>query len=56
VVTLSGQSVEDKTTPPRHLPGLDIWIIRRGSRNDQAEQISISLRAVPRRSRSATLT
>jgi hypothetical protein len=45
---LSGQSMEDKTTRATvRLPGLDIEIIHRRSLNDEAEQISINLQAMP---------
>jgi len=45
---LSGQIVEDNTTrATARLPGLNIEIIHRRSLNDEAEQISINLQAMP---------
>jgi hypothetical protein len=45
---LAGQSTEDNTTrATARLPGLDIEIIHRRSLNDEAEQISINLQAIP---------
>jgi hypothetical protein len=45
---LSGQGMEDNTTrATARLPGLDIEIIHRRSLNDEAEQISINLQAMP---------
>ena len=42
------QKVEDNTTrTTARLPGLDIEIIHRRSLNDEAEQISINLQAMP---------
>jgi hypothetical protein len=42
------QKVEDNTTrTTARLPGLDIEIIHRRSPNDEAEQISINLQAMP---------
>ena len=45
---MSDQKVEDNTTrATARLPGLDIEIIHRRSLNDEAEQISINLQAMP---------
>jgi hypothetical protein len=45
---LSDQKVEGNTTrATARLPGLDIEIIHRRSFNDEAEQISINLQAMP---------
>ena len=45
---MSDQKVEDNTTrTTARLPGLDIEIIHRRSLNDEAEQISINLQAMP---------
>jgi len=45
---VSDQKVEDNTTrTTARLPGLDIEIIHRRSPNDEAEQISINLQAMP---------
>ena len=45
---MSGQIVEDNTTrATARLPGLNIEIIHRRSLNDEAEQISINLQAMP---------
>ena len=45
---MSGQSTEDNTTrATARLPGLDIEIIHRRSFNDEAEQLSINLQAMP---------
>jgi hypothetical protein len=45
---VSGQSTEDNTTlATARLPGLDIEIIHRRSLNDEAEQVSINLQAMP---------
>jgi len=45
---VSDQKVEDNTTrTTARLPGLDIEIIHRRSLNDEAEQISINLQAMP---------
>jgi hypothetical protein len=45
---LSDQRVEGNTTrATARLPGLDIEIIHRRSLNDEAEQISINLHAMP---------
>jgi hypothetical protein len=45
---VSDQKVEDNTTrATARLPGLDIEIIHRRSLNDEAEQISINLQAMP---------
>ena len=45
---MSDQRVEDDTTPATaRLPGLDIEIIHRRSLNDEVEQLSINLQAMP---------
>ena len=45
---MSGQGMEDNTTrATARLPGLDIESIHRRSLNDEAEQISINLQAMP---------
>ena len=45
---MSDQRVEDNTTrATARLPGLDIEIIHRRSVNDEAEQLSINLQAMP---------
>ena len=45
---MSDQSVEGNTTrATARLPGLDIEIIHRRSLNDEAEQLSINLQAMP---------
>jgi hypothetical protein len=45
---LSGQRVEDNTTrATARLPGLDIEVIHRRSLNDETEQLSINLQAMP---------
>jgi hypothetical protein len=45
---VSDQKVEDNTTrATAHLPGLNIEIIHRRSLNDEAEQLSINLQAMP---------
>jgi len=45
---VSDQRVEDNTTRAMaRLPGLDIEIIHRRSLNDEAEQLSINLQAMP---------
>ena len=45
---MSDQRVEDNTTRAMaRLPGLDIEIIHRRSLNDEAEQLSINLQAMP---------
>ena len=45
---MSDQKVEDNTTrTTARLPGRDIEIIHRRSLNDEAEQISINLQAMP---------
>jgi hypothetical protein len=45
---MSNQSIEDDTTrATARLPGLDIEIVHRRSLNDEAEQITINVQAVP---------
>lgn len=45
---MSDQRMEDNTTrATARLPGLDIEIIHRRSLNDEAEQLSINLQAMP---------
>ncbi len=45
---MSNQSFEDDTSrATARLPGLDIEIVHRRSLNDEAEQITINLQAVP---------
>jgi hypothetical protein len=45
---VSDQKVEDNTTrTTARLPGLDIEIIHRRALNDEAEQISMNLQAMP---------
>ena len=45
---MSGQSTDDNTTrATARLPGLDIEIIHRRSLNDEVEQLSINLQAMP---------
>jgi hypothetical protein len=45
---VSDQRVEDNTTrATARLPGLDIEVIHRRSLNDEAEQVSINLQAMP---------
>ena len=45
---MSGQRMENNTTrATARLPGLDIEIIHRRSLNDEAEQLSINLQAMP---------
>ncbi len=45
---MSNQNIEDDTTrATARLPGLDIEIVHRRSLNDDAEQITINLKAVP---------
>ena len=45
---MSDQRVEDDTTrATARLPGLDIEIIHRRSLNDEVEQLSINLQAMP---------
>ena len=45
---MSNQNTEDDTTrATARLPGLDIEIVHRRSLNEQAEQLTINVRAIP---------
>ena len=45
---MSNQHIEDNTTrATARLPGLDIEIVHRRSLNEEAEQLTINLRAMP---------
>jgi hypothetical protein len=45
---VSNHNIEDNTTrATAHLPGLDIEIVHRRSLNDEAEQLTINVRAIP---------